>query len=232
MSYTWDFSFLRQFGELWVQGVYATLLLSGMAIVTGTVLGLFLVFGLSRRETALGALLRIPCRIYTDVFRAVPALVLMGTIYLCAPIFVGVTPTPFQTAWIALSLNLAPFASEVVRAGLDSVPTVQYESAQLIGFRGWRLAYYIIGPQAFQRILPPLVGQYVTTLKLSSLAATIGVVEIWNVTSQVVTATSRPLEARLISAALYCLILIPSLWFVAWLEKKYEVSGLGQFAER
>ncbi len=232
MDYLWDFSFLRQFGELWAKGVYATLLLSVVAIVAGTALGLFLVFGMSRRPTVVGALLRVPCRIYTDVFRAIPALVLMSTIYLCVPILTGITPTPFQTAWIALSLNLAPFASEVVRAGLDSVPTVQYESARLIGFRGWRLAYYIIGPQAFKRILPPLVGQYVTTLKLSSLAATIGVLEIWNVTGQVVTATSRPLEARLVGAVLYCLILIPSLWFVSWLERRYAVMGLGQFAER
>ena len=232
MDYTWDFSFLRQFGELWARGVYVTLLLSVAAIGAGTALGLFLVFGLSRQGTIAGALLRIPCRLYTDVFRSIPALVLMGTIYLCAPILIGVTPSPFQTAWIALALNLAPFAAEVVRAGIDSVPTVQYESARLIGFRGWRLAYYIIGPQAFRRILPPLVGQYVTTLKLSSLAATIGVVEIWNVTGQVVTATSRPVESRLVGAALYCLILLPSLWFVTRLEKRYEVVGLGEFAER
>lgn len=231
MDYAWDFFFLRQFGELWARGVYVTLLLSVTSIGAGTALGLFLLFGLSRRGMA-GALLRIPCRLYTDVFRAIPALVLMGTIYLCAPILVGATPSPFQTAWIALALNLAPFASEVVRAGIDSVPTVQYESARLIGFRGWRLAYYIIGPQALKRILPPLVGQYVTTLKLSSLAATIGVVEIWNVTGQVVTATSRPVEARLVGAVLYCLILLPSLWCVTWLEKRYEVVGLGEFAER
>lgn len=228
MDYTWDFGFLRAFGGAWLHGVWITFYLSSISIAGGTVLGILLVIG----SRASWPLFRWISRLYVDMFRALPALVLMGTLYFCLPIVGGITPSAFQTAVIALAMNLAPFAAECIRSGLESVPTVQYESGRLCGFRGWRLAYYIIGPQALRRILPPLIGQYVTTLKLSSLAATIGVVEIWNVTSQVVTATSRPVEARLVGAALYCLIILPTLWAVVWLERRYEVGGLGEFSER
>ena len=232
MSYAWDFESLIQFKNLWADGIHQTLLLSLLSIATGTILGIALACGMVRRKTLVRRILRWSCKIYIDIFRAIPAYVLMGTIFLCVPTLFGVLPSPFETAWIALALNLAPFAAEVIRAGIESVPTVQFESARMMGFKGLRLARYIIGPQALQRILPPMVGQYVTTVKLSSLAATIGVLDIWNVTTQVVTATSRPIEARLVGAALYCLILIPCLWFVDWLEKRVDVAGLGQLSER
>lgn len=228
MDYSWDFSFLGQFVGTWLRGVWITFYVSFLAIALGTALGVVLVLGARARWRPF----RWLSRFYVDLFRALPALVLMGTLYFCLPIIVGVTPSALQTAVVALAMNLAPFAAECIRSGVESVPTVQYESGRLCGFSGWRLAYYIIGPQALRRILPPLIGQYVTTLKLSSLAATIGVVEVWNVTGQVVTATSRPVEARLVGALLYCLIILPTLWLVLWLERKYEVGGLGEFAER
>jgi ABC-type amino acid transport system permease subunit len=137
-----------------------------------------------------------------------------------------------QTALIGLTLNLAPFAAECIRGGIESIPNIQYQSARVLGFSGWNLAYYIIGPQAIRRIIPPLVSQYITTLKLSSLAATIGVTELWNVTSQVVTATSLPLEARLVGAGLYLAIILPFVWLAIWLEKKFQVKGLGGISER
>jgi polar amino acid transport system permease protein len=228
VDYSWDFGFVRAFSGAWLGGVWITFYLSSLSIVGGTALGILLVLGSKARWR----FFRWISLFYIDIFRALPALVLMGTLYFCLPIIIGIAPSALQTAMVALAMNLAPFAAECIRSGWESVPTVQYESGRLCGFRGWRLSYYIIGPQALRRILPPLIGQYVTTLKLSSLAATIGVVEIWNVTSQVVTATSRPVEARLIGAALYCLIILPTLWLVLWLERKYEVGGLGEFVER
>jgi ABC-type amino acid transport system permease subunit len=77
-----------------------------------------------------------------------------------------------------------------------------------------------------------LVGEYVTTLKLTSLAATIGVAEIWHVTGDVVTATSLPLEARLVGAALYVALILPFLLAFMWLERRFKVKGLGQTVER
>jgi len=112
------------------------------------------------------------------------------------------------------------------------VPQIQYESALVFGFRGWRRDYYIIGPQVVERLLPPLVGQYITTLKLTSLAAAIGVEELWNVTSQITTLTSLPLETKLVAAGLYVFIVAPLLAGTYWLERRYGVKGLGEGRDR
>jgi polar amino acid transport system permease protein len=156
----------------------------------------------------------------------------MGTLYFCLPIFTGIRITAFQTAFLALTLNLAPFAAECIRSGVDSISTIQYDSAYVLGFTGWNRTRYVIGPQAIRRIIPPLIGEYITTLKLTSLAATIGVAEIWNATGQVVTATSLPLEARIVGALLYVAIILPLLWLFAWLERKFKVKGFGTHMDR
>jgi polar amino acid transport system permease protein len=223
MNYHWHFEALLHYWELWGRAVLNTLYLSFPVIVVGTILGAALLAGLKSRLWIVRGL----CRAYIDLFRAIPALVLMGTLYFCLPIFTGLRISPFQTAFVALTLNLAPFATECMRSGFDSISTVQYDSACVIGFRGWRLGYHIIGPQAVRRIIPPLLGEFVTTLKLTSLAATIGVPEIWNATGQIVTATSLPLEARLIGAGLYVVIILPLLVMFSALEKRFKVKGLG-----
>ena len=228
MTYTWSFQPLWQFGWLWGRGLMITLYLTAIAVVFGTGLGLLLVAAAESRYWLLRAL----SRAYIDLFRAIPALVLLGTLYFCLPILFGVRLPPFQVAALGLTLNLAPFVAEVVRSAINSVPQIQYESALVFGFRGWRRDYYIIGPQVVERLLPPLVGQYITTLKLTSLAAAIGVEELWNVTSQITTLTSLPLETKLVAAGLYVFIVAPLLAGTYWLERRYGVKGLGEGRDR
>ena len=219
-----ELNILLQYAPTWASGVAWTLLLSFVAIALGTALALLLFIG----QVSPFRFIQLVCRVYIDLFRAIPALVLIGTLFFLVPSATGIRISPFLTAAIALSLNLAPFASECIRAGFESVPTIQFDSARSLGFHGWKLHYYIIAPQAVRRILPSLVGQYVTTVKLTSLAATIGVPEIWNATGRIVTDTSLPVEARIGGAALYVAILVPMLWLVMWLEHFFNVKGLGQ----
>lgn len=208
--------------------MFVTIGLSLSVIIVGSILGGALVSGLKSRVR----LARVVCRAYVDVARAIPALVLIGTLYFCLPIVLNIRVTAVQSTFIALTLNLAPFVAECIRGGIESIPTSQYESACVMGFDGWRRTRYIIGPQVIRRVLPSLVGEYATTLKLTSLAATIGVPEIWHVTSQVITATSLPLEARIVGASLYVVITLPLLWISLVLEHKFNVRGLGPLGER
>src|ERR1039458_5030410 len=228
MSYSWNFDPLWQFGQLWGRGLLSTVYLTLLSITLGTCLGLPLVAALKSRSR----LFRTLARGYIDLFRAIPALVLLGTLYFCLPVLVQLRLSPFQVAVIGLSLNLAPFVAEAVRGAVDSVPTIQYESAFVLGFHGRRRDYYIIGPQVIERLLPPLVGLYVTTLKLTSLAAAIGVGELWNVTSQITTLTSLPMETKLVGAALYVAIILPILALSLGLERRFGVKGLGEWRER
>src|SRR6266478_7239458 len=120
MNYDWNFGALLHYWELWGRGVIATISLSLPVIAVGTIFGIGLVIGRKSRFS----FLRFLCRVYVDLFRAIPALVLMGTLYFCLPIFTGFRITPFQTAFISLTLNLDPFAAECIRSGIESVSTV------------------------------------------------------------------------------------------------------------
>lgn len=224
LAYSWNFGSLANYIDLWSNGVLLTLSLSAGIIFLGTLLGCLLVVGL---KSNIKPIIWIS-RLYIDLFRAIPALVLLGTMYFLLPSLLGGIVLDATTiALIVLSINLAPFAAECIRAGFESVPTIQYESARVLGFKGWHLLYFIIMPQVVRRVLPPLSGQWVTSLKLTSLAATIGVPEIWHVTGVVVTDTSLPLEARLIGAGLYVSIILPCLLGVLWLERRFNVKGFG-----
>lgn len=228
MTYSWNFEPIWQFSHAWARGLFNTIWLAVLIVVFGTLLALVLVSSLKSRNRLLITL----ARVYIDLFRAIPALVLLGTLFFVLPIFVGLRLSPFQVAVIGLTLNLAPFVAEVIRSAVDSVPSIQYDSALVMGFRGWKRDYYIIAPQVLQRLLPPLVGEYVTTLKLTSLAATIGVEELWNVTSQITTQTSLPLETRIVGATLYVAVILPLLILSFWLERRFGVKGLGEATER
>ncbi len=228
MEYTWRFGELTTFIGLWMSGVGATLFLTVCVIIAGTALAGLTVLGLASHSR----ILRLVARGYVDLFRAIPALVLIGTLYFCLPLLLGFRISAFQTAFVALSINLSPFAAECIRAGIESLPKIHYDSTRVIGFSKWQRRRYITGPLMVRRVMPPLLGQYITTLKLTSLAATVGVAEIWHVTGQVITASSLPVEARLFGAGLYVAIVMPLIWLSMLVERRFRVAGLTELSER
>ncbi|MEM7692394.1 MAG: amino acid ABC transporter permease [Pseudomonadota bacterium] len=223
MSYHWDFTSPLGFLDLWTRGVGVTLALGLTVVCLGTLMAVPLVWALRCRFWSV----RIAAQTYIHVFRSIPALVLIGTVYFCLPMFTGYRIDPVSTAALALSINLSPFAAECIRSAIQSVPSVQYESALSLGFTPTQTMRFVILPQAAARALPPLAGQWVTSFKLTSLAATISVPELWHATGQVVVDTSRPIEARLIGAALYVMMIAPFLLAVGWLERRSALRGYG-----
>lgn len=221
MGYSWHWHELWEYRALFMRGVGLTLALGSLAILLGTQLGCIVVaLSKSKRRT-----LRFVSSAYTDVFRALPVFVLLGLIYFLSPMALGFRISPFVAACLAFTLNLAPFAAECIRAGIDAVPRIQYDSARALGLTRFHAIRYIVAPQALRHILPSLLGQYVTTIKLTSLAGVIGVAELWNVSGQIVARTSLPLEARIAASMLYVVFLLPLIWSVAFLERKAGARG-------
>jgi polar amino acid transport system permease protein len=228
MAYDWSFAPLLSFSRLWMMGLVTTIWLSAAAIVLGSLAAIPIAAALKSRSVVI----RFTARAYVDLFRAIPALVLLSTLYFALPILTGIRLSALQVAVIGLTMNLTPFVAEILRSSFESIPTIQYDSGFVMGFRGWKLLYYILMPQVVRRVIPPLVGEYVTTLKLSSLAATIGAAELWNATGQVTTLAALPLEAKLVGAGLYVAIILPLLALFSALERRFGVRGLGEGTER
>lgn len=156
------------FGGLWV-----TLQLCLLVIPLGCVAGLITALAsLSRRRP-----LRIGAVVFTDLFRALPPLVLLILIYSGLP-FAGLHLSPMQAVALAFMLNNAAYYGEVLRAGIQSVGEGQREAARSTGLNARQTLVWVVLPQAVRNVLPDLISNTVEVVKLTSLASVVSLAEI------------------------------------------------------
>jgi polar amino acid transport system permease protein len=212
--YAWDWQIILQHWLVFFYGLGVTVWLSALTIVLGTALG----GGLALVERSRISMLRLSARFYIKIFRAVPLLVLLYWVYYVAPSLIeGIKMSAFVTAVVALVLNLASFAAENIRAGLKTVTDQNQYQFSLLDCNELQSIWYIVIPQAIPNMLPNLMNQWITSIKLTSLASVIGVNELFARGGVVINATQRPLEVYTILAVMYLIIIIPlDLWANAY----------------
>lgn len=160
--------------ELVTVGLPNTLLLTISAGLIGLVAGMGLaVAGISRRRW-----LRWPARVYTDIFRGLPEVLIILFIGLgVGPLVGGLTGNdPYPLGIAALGLTAAAYIGEIFRSGIQSVEPGQLEAAQALGFRHSSAMRLVVIPQGIRRVLPALVNQFVALLKGSALVYFLGLV--------------------------------------------------------
>jgi polar amino acid transport system permease protein len=212
-----DFSFLGRYQTDILQAGLRTLYLSAETVTAGTILAVaFLPLRLSRswalRWLGWGLL---------NPFRILPALVLLVWGFYGLPVLAGVRFSPWIVAVAALGLNMAGFCLEIFRAAVEEVSAEQVEAAQLLGMRRIKVIRTIVLPLAWRNALVPYLNQVLQTFKLTVLAALIGVPEIYQVTSDIIQQTNRPLEGY---TALAVVTLVPLL-LLTLVTEALERSG-------
>lgn len=206
-----------------LSGLYYTLLLSFTAIVISIVLGLAVALpGLSANPY-----LRRFNRIYVELVRAVPILVLILWVYYGLPQMTGLTITVFWAGVIALALSDSAFEAEIFRAGIQSIDKGQYEAAHSISLSYTDMMVYVILPQAVRRILPALGNQLVYMLKMSSLVSVIGMQELTRKANELVVVEYRPLEIYTVLVLEYLVLILIVSAGVRWLERKLQSDQRG-----
>ena len=158
--------------ELLRVGLRNTLVLALFSAVIGTVLGMALaVCGLSRSRW-----LRWPARVWTDVFRGLPAAVTILLIGVgLAPVGLEIWgPNPYPLGILALSLIASAYIGEIFRSGIQSVDAGQLEAARALGFSRPAGMWLVVIPQGVRRVLPALVNQFIALIKESSLVYFLG----------------------------------------------------------
>jgi polar amino acid transport system permease protein len=123
---------------------------------------------------------------------------------------------------LILSLFSGAYLAEMIRSGIDSIPSSQLEAARAIGFSTIQTYRFVIAPQALRQILPPLAGQFASLIKDSSLLSIIGIGEFTLAAQQVNSATYRTLESYLPLAAGYLLLTLPISLISKLLEKRFS----------
>ena len=182
-------------------GLLMTLQVSALVVVFSLVGGILLGVGIVYGPRWL----YWPIRIYSDVFRGIPLLVLIFFIYYALPLF-GINFTNFVSVVVALSTFETAHIIEVVRGALQSIPRGQNEAAKTIGLRFSQRLIYVIAPQAVRRFLPPWINAVVDTVKGSALVSLVGIVDLMLAIQQVIGRTYVPMPLYVLGALMYFVI--------------------------
>lgn len=221
-----DWSLYRQaFPDLIKTGLPNTLILAVVSGIIGTILGMLLaVAGISRSRW-----LRYPARVYTDIFRGLPAVVVILVIGLgIGPVVKNVTDNnPYWLGAIALGLLAAAYIGEIFRSGIQSVEAGQMEAARAIGFSYRQSMSLVVIPQGVRRVLPALMNQFISLIKDSSLIYFLGLLA----TQRELFAVGRDLNAQtgnlspLVAAGIMYLVLtIPLTHLVNYIDKRLRTG--------
>lgn len=203
-----------------ISGAYNTILMSVTAISISVIVGLLIALpGLSKKRGW-----RAINRIYVEIIRSVPILVLLLWVYYGLPQLSGITLNVFWAGVLALALSDSAFQAEIFRAGIQSISKGQYEAAQSISLGYRDTMRYIILPQAIRRILPALGNQLVYMLKMSSLVSVIGMQELTRKANELVVSEYRPLEIYTILVLEYLVLILIVSAGVRWLERRMNSS--------
>ena len=222
-SYTWGWHVVSPFDArgqknlaFMADGFVATLAISLTAITISVILGILLAF----MALAKSPVLRGINRLYVEVFRAIPLLVLLLWVYYGLPVLFGLKLGVFAAGVIALSLSDAAFEAEIFRGGIQSIAKGQREAAFSLGLNNWQAMRLVILPQALRRILPALGNQFVYVLKMSSLVSVIGYQELTRRANELTLAEYRPLEIYTLLVIEYLILILIASWLVRRLERR------------
>ncbi len=159
--------------------------------------------------------------LYTWFFRGTPLLVQIFLVYFGLPQY-GINLPPFLAGALALSLNSGAYLSEIIRAGIESIPVGQMEAARSMGMSYGLAMRRVIIPQAYRRMLPPIVNEFVALLKDSSLVSVIGAVELMLASRQLSSATARPFWFYTYAAVYYLIGTSVFTQLGTWLERRLK----------
>jgi polar amino acid transport system permease protein len=214
--YDWDFNSIIKYLPALLKGAIITIQLSFLSILFGTILGLILSF--TRYSRFL--LARVTSKVIIEVFLALPVLVLLIWAYYCLPLL-GLKFNEFWTVIFVFSISLSAFIAETMRSGYDAIPSGQIEAAKTLLFSKIQIFRFIILPQGFRIILPALLTQYITTIKMTTLASVIAVYELLHTANNIAMQTYRSLEVYTVIAIFFLIIIIPINIFTRRIERKW-----------
>lgn len=202
---------------LW-QGFKATLLLSALVVPLGAIGGVIIAV----LSTFHAPWIKWPLRVWVDIFRALPPLVLLIFIFAGLP-FIGLDVGAWGAVAIGFFLNTGAYYGEILRAGIESVPQGQIEAARSTGLTRGQTMRFVVLPQAVRNVLPDLISNTLEVVKLTSIASVVALPELLFQARQAqsVTYNATPIMA---AAVIYFLLLWPVVRMLSRLENR-QLAG-------
>jgi polar amino acid transport system permease protein len=187
-----------------LQGLVTTVLLSVASIVGGTLVGLFAAV---LRSFGPWGTSRV-AKVYIELFRGTPVLITLMFIYFGVSYF-GYAIDVFAAGAIGLSIYQGAYIAEIFRSGIEAVPKGQWEVSQILGLTRPQTFAFVVLPQTGKIVLPPLVGQYLSLIKDTSIVSMIGMSELMHGGQAIVDRIGRPVEIYGLVALIYFVVCFP-----------------------
>lgn len=219
-----DLEKLDGLGSAFVTGARNTVFLA----LAGETLGIVIGLGLAMLVLSRRVVVRAPARAYINFFRGTPLIWQLSFIYFGIVLGARLGLSTYTTGAVVLGLNAGAYSAEIFRAGIQSIERGQIEAARSLGMTYLQAMRYVILPQAFRRVIPPLTNEFIILIKDTSLVYVLGL----TAQGRELYAVARDAYSELFNATPYIgavlgylAITLPLIRFVTWLERKLR-SGL------
>lgn len=215
-----DFKMVVDAFPLLLIGAGITIQITALSVGFGMFIGLFM--SIARLSSV--KFIKILASMYVDFIRGTPLLVQIFLIYFAMPMLTGTRIDPFVAAITACSINSGAYIAEIFRAGIQSIDKGQMEAGRSLGMSWGQTMRYVIVPQAFKRVIPPLGNEFIAMLKDSSLVSVIGFEELTRRGQLIIASTYSPFEIWLAVAFIYLIMTLAISRLVSYLEVRYRVN--------
>lgn len=208
-----------------LQGAGISLLLAAIAVCFGLILGTLGAAAKLSKYT----LFRVIGNIYVEVIRGTPMLLQILFFYLAIPMIIqSITGERFVAdaficGLVALSINSGAYSTELIRSGIQGIDKGQWEACETIGMNYVQTMRHVVLPQAFKRIIPPIVSEFITLIKDSSLISCIGVSELL-LRTQVLGAQGDYIVPLICAGCMYLVMTLTISFVARKLERKLAES--------
>jgi glutamine transport system permease protein len=201
-------NFQFKFEAIWeaipilLQGVELTIIIALVGLAAGFILGA--IAGLCRISQ--NWFLHKLAGAYIETIRGTPLIVQVMFLYFGLPLALGMRIPPLTAGIVAIAVNAGAYIAEIVRGAVQSISMGQYEAGRSIGLTRGQTMAFVIWPQAFKRMIPPLGNQFIISLKDTSLLVVIGVGELTRSGQEIIATNFRSFEIWLTVAIMYLIL--------------------------
>lgn len=206
-----------------IEGAKTTIIITIGGLVFGFTLGALT--GLMKLSRSI--VIRKIAGVYIEIIRGTPMLVQAMFLYFGVPMAVGVRIPVLVAGIIVIAVNSGAYIAEIVRGAIQSINPGQKEAGRTIGLTRLQTMRYIIWPQAFRRMIPPLGNQFIISLKDTSLLMIIGVGELLRTGDEIVAVNFRAFEVYLTVGLIYLAMTMFIAKLLNILEKRLQLKNQG-----
>ncbi|MEJ5028186.1 MULTISPECIES: amino acid ABC transporter permease [Comamonas] len=201
MNYTFQFDQVLAAWPQLLQGTWVTIQLSFLAMVIGLAVAIVCAWG----KTSGPAPLRFVINAYIELIRNTPFLVQLFFFFFALPA-IGLRWSPQTAALVAMVVNLGAYATEIIRAGIESIPKGQIEAGLALDLKRWEIFRFVILKPALKTIYPALTSQFILLMLSSAVVSVISADDLTSVAANIQSETFRSFEVYIVVAAIYLLL--------------------------